>query len=354
MPTVAAMRTPTRTWLTIGALALVLTACSAQQSADSGAVADEAPAAAPEGAADDGEVNLGGGFDAGSSNRSIITTGDVTVSAEDPLAAADEIVTMVERMGGWLEGERLQAGSDTVDPWAQLVLRIPSREVGTALGRLADVGKVEHVSLERTDVTMTVRDLAARIRAVEMSVERMEDLLARASSADDLVRAEQMLTDRQSQLEQLLSQQAVLEDQVSMSTLTVDVVVPDDVPQAKPREQRPGFLGGLRNGWEAFLDFGAGALAVIGALLPWLVFAAVVVALALWARRLYRRVRPARPRPQVPPTAYGWPPAPGAPGAPAPEAPPAPPAPQGTQQPHAEQPHAEQPHTEQPHTEPPA
>jgi hypothetical protein len=353
------MRNATR-WLTVGLVLLGLAACSAAESgsdATSGDVAPgmEAPAdegSSAGGSADDasggagesGELpDLGEGLNLAESGRSIITTGTVTLSSEDPIAAAADITALVTRLGGWVEGESLQAGSESRDPRAHLVLRIPSRDVGTALGELSEYGKVESVDLERTDVTVQVRDLAARIRAVEMSVARMEEFLAGAVSREDLIEAEQMLTERQSQLEQLLSQQATLDEQVSMSTLSVDVVVPEEVPPPppEPEEPRTGFLGGLLNGWEAFLAFGSAALLVLGALLPWLAFAALVTAIVLWVRRWYLRTRPERParpprpsaRRQAPPAAWPYPPVPpmggpaGAPAAPPAGAPPVPPAP---------------------------
>lgn len=337
VPSVIAMRTPMR-WMAVSGLVLALAACSATsgdqassadmaydegQSTESGGFAGEeaeAPAAEPAdgGGTDTNGAPFGEGLNLDDGNRSVITRGAVTVSTEDPVTAADDITRMVESMGGWVEGMTLQAGSDTIDPSAHVITRLPSSDVGTALGRLRDIGEVESVQLDRTDVTLEVRDLEARIRAVEMSVERMQALLARAASVEELVQAEQMLTDRQSQLEQLLSQQASLDDQVSMSTLTIDVVVPEDVPEVEePEEPKEGFLGGLENGWNAFLDFGSGALLVLGVLLPWLAFAAVLALIVVWVRRVWVRTRPERPA-RVPGVSLPPTPAPGTwPGAPA-------------------------------------
>lgn len=357
--------------MAVSGLVLTLAACSATSgdqassadmsydegtASDSGGFAgEEAPAPEAEAAADadaGGDTSgspLGEGLNLADGDRSVITHGAVTLSTEDPVTAADDITRMVESLGGWVEGMTLQAGSDTVDPSAHVITRLPSSDVGTALGRLRDIGEVEAVQIDRTDVTLEVRDLEARIRAVQMSVERMQALLARAATVEELVQAEQMLTDRQSQLEQLLSQQATLDDQVSMSTLTIDVVVPEEVPEVvEPEDPKEGFLGGLENGWNAFLDFGSGALLVLGALLPWLAFAALLALIVAWARRVWVRTRPERParEPRGPrttaPVAGAWPgaapdwgqpsgpvppaapqPAPAAPAAPAVPAPPA-------------------------------
>lgn len=252
-----------------------------------GAAPEEAPADVDSGVRDEGEAGMPD-LNLSSTDRSVITTGSVTMTVEDPEAAVRELSQLVEGMGGWVEGLHLQAASENVDASASMILRIPSREVTSTLDRLDGLGTVEDVNLNRSDVTMQVRDLEARIRALKLSIARMEALLERATTTNDLVNAEQMLTDRQSQLESLLSQQAVLADQVSMSTLEVQLWAPDALPEPEP-EPPSGFWGGLVTGWNAFLDFGGAMLLVLGVLLPWLVFAALItaaiVAIVRWNRR---------------------------------------------------------------------
>ncbi len=81
------------------------------------------------------------------------------------------------------------------------------------------------------------------------------------------------------------SQRAALTDQVSMSTLHVTVV------QVAPTEQLApgGFLGGLQNGWNALLTTLNGLVVVLGALLPWLVVAGLVLLVVRWVLRRVRR-----------------------------------------------------------------
>lgn len=326
-----------RTAAVASAAILFLAGCSAgsesaepmiepADASDDGGYAADAPAPAAEGEA-------GADLDLGSvaQDRQVITTGSVTMSAEDPQLAAQRISAYVDSLGGWVEEREERAGSDSVEAYARIVIRIPSQSVSAALDRLADHGTIEDVTINRSDVTLQVRDVAARIRALEMSISRMEALLARAETTNDLVQAEQMLTERQAELESLLSQQAYLADQVSMSTVTVSVFEPDAVPD-EPEDPPTGFWGGLVTGWGAFVEFLDTSSLVIGVLLPWLAFLAIITTIVVWLVRATRRRRAAR-RPAYPaPPMATMPPHPGmapppAPQAPAPTAPAAPAAP---------------------------
>src|SRR5665647_1698175 len=192
--------------------------------------------------------------------------------------------------GGGADSASDSAGAADIanDSAAEAPAGAVAQDVTSTLERLADYGTVADVNLARTDVTMQVRDLEARIRALNLSIARMEDLLARATTTTDLVNAEQMLTDRQSELESLLSQQALLADQVSMSTLDIQMWTVESAPEPEP-EPATGFWAGLVNGWNSFYDTGSSALMVIGAMLPWLVFFALLALVVVVIRRPLKR-----------------------------------------------------------------
>ena len=266
-----------------------------------------------------------------SADRQVITSGSVTVTVDDPRDAAQEVSELVEAGDGRVEERVERAADDDRDATAYLLVRVPSTEVTPLLNELEVLGHVEDVSLTRTDVTTQVVDLDARIRARQISAERLEDLLSRATSTADLVAAEEALTQRQSELESLLSERASIADQVALSTLRIDLLTEDAVPPEEPE----GFWGGLMAGWESFVDAVQAVLLAIGFLIPWLVFFALVIGGILLGLR-FRKQRqaatglPAAPTAMtsLPPPAPAAPPAPGAPPAPpeSPQPPPVPPA----------------------------
>jgi glycine cleavage system regulatory protein len=235
-----------------------------------------------------------------SADREIVTTGSVTVVADDPAAAAEDVADLAESAGGRVENRRQSRADGDVPPSAELTVRVPADRTTATVEALDQVGTVEDLSVEAVDVTGTARDLDARVEALATSVDRLRDLMGEATTTDDLLTAEQELTSRQAELESLQAQRSALTDQVAMSTLHVSLV------QAAPAERLApgGFLGGLQNGWSALLATLNGLVVALGVLLPWLVVAGAAWLLVRWALRHARR------------TAGGMPPAAGDPARP--------------------------------------
>ncbi|MEO6114812.1 MAG: DUF4349 domain-containing protein, partial [Pseudolysinimonas sp.] len=125
----------------------------------------------------------------------------------------------------------------------------------------------------------------ARIDALRASVTRLLQLEASATDTTNLIAIETAISDRQGELESLEAQQRGLNDQISMSTITLNLRSDAAAPPIKPAD----FWTGLGAGWGAFAAFWAGALVVFGVLLPWLVFLAVAAVVTVAIVRLARR-----------------------------------------------------------------
>jgi hypothetical protein len=282
------------------AAALALTGCSAA----GGSAADEgAPAPNQPGLVAGGE-SAGGGESGGdtavdnSVDRQVIISGNVTITAEDPLKASKEAVRIVEAAGGRVDGRTEYAASDTDKGSAQLELRIPAAKLTATLDKLEELGSADEVTLSTSDVTVESQDLDARINALKATIERLNGLVAQAKDIDDLITLESAISDRQGELESLEAQQRYLADQVSMSTISLSLRSDAEAPPTDPDT----FWDGLSAGWEAFVGFWAGLLVVLGVLLPWLILfglAAVVIVLVVRARRRREAARTAALAPPV-------------------------------------------------------
>jgi len=247
-------------------------------------------------------------------DRSVISTGFLRITADDPLDAASDAARIVEAVGGRID-QRVESpgtgngiepvpdvdigiGSDGgsgalsgTEPSASLVVRIPTARLTATLDEIKALGEVESFSLSETDVTATTRDLDARIAALRTSVDRLTALLAGATTTADLIEIENALSSRQAELEGLEAQQRALADQVDLATISIVFGSPASAPARTPDD----FLSGLRSGAEALGAFLAGALVALGVALPWLGAAAVVTGLVLLViRRRRARSRTAR------------------------------------------------------------
>lgn len=270
--------------------ALALTGCAA---ASSGAGDAGAPVPA-DGAQQPGVVggeSGGGSTDDGSTSspdRQVVISGDVTITAEDPLAASKQAVRIVESAGGRVDDRTEYAAGENDNGSAQLTLRIPADSLTAVLEKLEKLGTTEQVSLSTSDVTVEKQDLDARIDALRASIGRLGALIAKAKNISDLIALESEISSRQGELESLEAQQRYLADQVAMSSITLYLQSEAQAPVSQPDT----FWDGLSAGWGAFVAFWAGLLVVLGVLLPWIVTLGIIaLVIVLLVRRRQARSR---------------------------------------------------------------
>jgi hypothetical protein len=211
----------------------------------------------------------------------------VYITAADPAAAAQHAADLVEAACGRIDARQEYAPVDGDKGSASLTLRIPSTALTATLEKLKALGEVEQVSLQTDDVTRQSQDLDARITASRTSIDRLLALLEKASTTKDLIELETAISDRQANLESMEAEKRSLDDQVAMSTIELSFNSEADAPVDTPDT----FASGLVTGWESFVAFVSGFLVVVGVLIPWLVFVAVLVAVAVVIVRVVRRRR---------------------------------------------------------------
>ncbi|MEU7218070.1 DUF4349 domain-containing protein [Nocardia iowensis] len=219
--------------------------------------------------------------------RKEVVTGSVEITAGKPIEAAAEIADRVREVGGRIDSRTEQPGTDDTDPSATLTVRVPADKVDAFIDGLGGIGRITRVSTNRDDVTMQWEDLDARIKALQASVDRLRGLIASATNTADLINAEQALSSRQGELDSLTAQKRHLDDDVALSTLTIDITT----ETTKAEEDRAdSFWEGIVAGWDSLVEWLKDAVVFTGKALPWLGFL-VVLAAAVWGlvRLLLRR-----------------------------------------------------------------
>ncbi|GII54546.1 lipoprotein [Planotetraspora thailandica] len=233
--------------------------------------------------------------------RTVIRTAQLTVHAKDVAGAADKARQIVAGVGGHVSEEKTtsEPGGDI----AVVTFKVPPERYTDVLAQLGrDLGKraAQHQSEE--DVTEEVADVDSRVKSAEASLAQFRLLLSKATKISEIMAVEQEISSREADLESLQARQRSLAGQTAMATITLTVTTPPRVPKtAMPAEPDPSFLSGLKTGWDALASSTTVALAVLGALLPWLVVGAVIwVAVVAVRRRFLPGPAAAAPRPETP------------------------------------------------------
>lgn len=226
--------------------------------------------------------------------RSLVYTASMTVRTKDVAGATANAETLAASNGGFVGDEKSLSGTVAeVKGLTQstVTLRVPSTAFDKVIGQLDSGGVVQDETRSASDVTSQVVDTTTRITAQQASINRITDLMKNAANLSDVVTLETELSRREADLESMQAQLATLNDQVSMSTITVTFLVPE-APAPHPVVKHQNALQrGLHDGWQAFTGTMKVLLVIVGALLPFAVLVAVLWWPATRVMRFVARVR---------------------------------------------------------------
>ena len=297
----------------IGALAL--SACStgsddssagatAEEPADepaSGEPADGGFATGGDSTADAESGRPGGGptIDLGQVGRDVIIEMRVTVSSDDIERSVSSVSARAAALGGGVASSDVDFGNPTIDGprtgYAVLVVKVPPTAVDDLVSGIEQTGTIQSINQSAQDVTEQLVDLDVRIDNARESVDNVRGFMERAEDLNDLVTLESELTRRQTELERLEAQQRNLSERVAFSTITVEIIPTDAVPE--PLDDSDDTIAdAFRKGWDGFVTMIWGIGYVLAVLLPFLAvgtligFAALVI-----VRRRRRGSDPLRP-----------------------------------------------------------
>jgi hypothetical protein len=222
------------------------------------------------------------------------------VQVKDVPKALDEARSTTENAGGYL-GDESTTRDEEGHERTRVVLRVPVDQYDAVLAGLQGTGKLLERTAKAQDVTDQVVDVESRIRSQRASVARVRELMDQATKLSDVVTLEGELSRRESDLEALEAQQASLKDRTSLATITLSLSE-TPVKKAAKEDDDPGFVDALAGGWDAFVTMLRWLAVVIGAVLPFVAVAALIV--LVWLRIVRPRL-PRRPAPAPVTSAMG-------------------------------------------------
>ena len=219
--------------------------------------------------------------------RLIVKTANLTLLVPDVAQTSSKAQGLAETLGGFVvtATQREEGGR----PAATVQMRVPAQRFDEAMAQLKGLAeRVQNEQVSSKDITEEFVDTDARLRNLRATEQRYLDLLARASSVEDILQIEQQLSSVRGQIEQLQGRLNFLQRSAELSTITVELRLPAAAQTPPPSDWavQPIF----RNAVSALL-------ATLQWLLGLVIFAAVFAPLwipALLLVRWWRRRRRAR------------------------------------------------------------
>jgi hypothetical protein len=207
--------------------------------------------------------------------RDIVYRGQISVRVKNVTTATNKVESLTVGVDGVVFSEESSnVPGNPSESSATLTLRVPPTEFRSTLKKLAGLGERLSQTQTAEDVTTQVVDTKSRVATQQRSVTRVRALLTEAKTIGEVVQIEAELAKREADLESLEAQLARLEEVTELATIEVSLVGPD--AEAPVDSEDLGFLAGLRGGWDAFVQVILVGLTVLGALLPFLMTAALI------------------------------------------------------------------------------
>ena len=251
---------------------------------------DSAPAPSPKMAQDNAGVTTdtynAAGMTAGGAGkvqmeRKIIQTADVTIEVKDIKASADQMLKLMDKYKGFIANS-----SSWVDVNNQrfnsFQLRVPVANFYAALTRLEDLGEIKQRSMNGQDVTEEYIDVESRLKNLKLQEERYRAILGKASKVEDVLQVERELERVRGEIESLQNRLNYLSNQVSLSTINVQISEPKPITSANV-----GVLRAIRESLRAMVNSLYYIIVLTGSYLPYVLL--LVIAYVLF--RVVRRRR---------------------------------------------------------------
>lgn len=160
-------------------------------------------------------------YDAARPDLLIIKTGTMSLQVKDVAAATSDAATAASSLGGYVSGSQQSGDGDNVI--ATVTYRVPSARWDDALKAMRGLAlKVLDESTQTQDVTGQVVDLSARIVNLRATEAALQAIMTRATKISDVLDVQVQLTTVRGDIEQATAQKQQLQQQASLSTLTVN------------------------------------------------------------------------------------------------------------------------------------
>lgn len=193
------------------------------------------------GVAEEGFIPSDKGGISTSEDRLVVEESNLSLVVVDVPQSADEIVSFAQREGGFLVSSSLEKSEEY--PFAEVIVRVPAAKLRSAVEYFRSLA-VEVVSetLMGTDVTKEYEDLDARIKTLQATITRFEEIRAQATKVADLLEVTQRIISLQEQVDTLKGEKKFLEDSAKFSKITVYLATDEFALPYQPEGFRPDVI----------------------------------------------------------------------------------------------------------------
>ena len=234
----------------------------------------------------DGKVVSDVGEGGTGSDRVVIEESALSLVVNDVSKTADAVVKYAEDGGGFLVSSEILSPEES--PVATVVVRVPSKKLRTAVEYYRTLSvKVASENIVGVDVTEEFKDLDARIKTLEKTIDQFEAIKAQATKISDLVSITREIITIREEIDVLKGQKKFIAESAAFSRITVSLATDEfALPYQPPEGFRPGVI--FKQAVRSLLS---GVYSIAGGLIWVGVYAVVAVPILALAWYLLKRFK---------------------------------------------------------------
>lgn len=232
--------------------------------------------------------------------RLLIREGNISISVDGTVEVRSQIEGIVAELAG--DGAYIVTSSESGrgedrQPYISMIIRVPVEQFDAVMDQIAGMAvEVEERNADSQDVTEEYVDLQGRIEALEISIDRLQELMANADFTEDLLYAEEQLSRREAELEALKGRLNYLAESAALSRININLI-PYELSEPidaswKPAETFRRAVENLVDSLRGFADF---MIVFVVQVLPWFIFFGLIVWVVVAVVRSRRRKRQTPP-----------------------------------------------------------
>jgi Domain of unknown function (DUF4349) len=150
-------------------------------------------------------------------DRMTVRTAEQAVVVDSPTVAGRRVERIIQETGGYLE-----QSSGSKDGKVRIVGRVPAAQLDSIMNVVAGLGQERRRSTTGVDVTDQYTDLEARLRSNIALRDRLQQLLARAATLDEVLTLEHQIARIQTDIDGLQAHIDQLKSQATLASLSVN------------------------------------------------------------------------------------------------------------------------------------
>ena len=185
-------------------------------------------------------------------SRKIIYTADMTLETTEFDQAMEKLKDMVDKYGGYISRSNLYGYSPEYRE-QNFQIRIPAEHYQDFMSSAVSIGNIIRKNESVNDITAKYMDTEARLQVFRTEKARLEELMKKAETMEDILILDERISQVQSDIEGYEAQMRAMNDQVAMCTIDVTI---EEVVIYTPTDTlfSTELLTAIKSGWTDFVE----------------------------------------------------------------------------------------------------